>query len=229
MVEHNDVHSAIAMRRTQSLTDIVRRELERMILSGELKSGERINEQMLASQLGVSRGPIREASRALERAGLVVSIINQGSYVREISHEETDEIYDMRSVLFGFACMRLASILTKGQKDELEALAAEMEAAVENADHEKYYELNLRFHNAIFVATNHTRLLQSYEALVKELHLSRRRSLIQLERMRESNREHRLLLNAMESGDALEARRIAEQHIQGGRRRWEKTRTEHTR
>ena len=62
--------AAIELRRTQSLTAIVSKELERMILSGEIKAGERLNEQLLATRLGVSRGPVREATRALERAGL---------------------------------------------------------------------------------------------------------------------------------------------------------------
>ena len=80
-----DVMTAIALRRTQSLTAIVHREVERMILSGELKPGQRVNEQALAGRLGVSRGPIREALRALERSGLLTSVVNQGVFVREIA------------------------------------------------------------------------------------------------------------------------------------------------
>ena len=75
-----------------------------MILSGELQAGERLNEQALATRLGVSRGPIREATRALERAGLLTAIVNQGVFVRQLSRDEASEIYDVRGVVFGFAC-----------------------------------------------------------------------------------------------------------------------------
>src|SRR4028119_2446419 len=59
-----DSESALRIRRTESLTSIIRRELERMIARGELKAGERLNENALAAKLGVSRGPIRADSRA---------------------------------------------------------------------------------------------------------------------------------------------------------------------
>ena len=80
-----------------------------MILSGELRAGERMNELALATRLGVSRGPVREAARTLERDGLVTSIVNQGVFVRQISIEEAAELYDLRAVIVGYACGRLAS------------------------------------------------------------------------------------------------------------------------
>ena len=58
--------SEVAARRGKSLTQIVQDEIERMIISGEIDSGQRLNEQQIASQLGVSRGPVREALRGLE-------------------------------------------------------------------------------------------------------------------------------------------------------------------
>ena len=84
--------NAVANRRANSLTAIVRSELERMILSGELKSGQRLIEQQLASQLDVSRGPVREALRALERAGLVTGVDNLGMFVRQVGIEEAIEV-----------------------------------------------------------------------------------------------------------------------------------------
>jgi DNA-binding GntR family transcriptional regulator len=212
--------SAVAQRRSHSLTDLVRKELERIILSGELKAGERLNEQALATRLGVSRGPVREAARALERAGLVTTVINHGFFVRELSKEETEEIYDMRSLLFGFACARLATTLTQSQAQELEALARAMETAAEEADGQLYYTLNLQFHSTIFAASGHQRVAQSYTSLLNELHLARRRTLVSAQRMKQSSKEHRQLLAALKKGDALKARELAEKHIQGGKQRW---------
>ncbi len=120
MAPMTDVMAAIALRRTQSLTAIVHREVERMILSGELKPGERINEQGLALRLGVSRGPVREALRSLERSGLLTSVVNQGVFVREIADQEAAEIYDVRAVVFGFVCERLAGRINAEQIAALE-------------------------------------------------------------------------------------------------------------
>jgi DNA-binding GntR family transcriptional regulator len=216
----NDAIAAIAHRRSHSLTAIVQRELERMILGGELRAGERLNEQALATQLGVSRGPIREATRALERAGLLSAIVNQGVFVRQLSREEASEIYDVRGVVFGFAARRLAELITEKQKAFLLDLVARMDRAIENSDNALYYKLNLGFHDAIMEFAEHKRAQQTYESLIKETHLIRQSSLDTQERMRDSNNEHRALVAAIVTGQCDEARRLAEAHTLGGRRRW---------
>jgi DNA-binding GntR family transcriptional regulator len=216
----SDAAAAIALRRTQSLSAIVRNELERMILSGELKAGERINEQMLAARLGVSRGPIREAMRGLERTGLVNAIVNHGVFVREIGVEEANEIYDIRAVVFGFACARVANMASQAQKDELAAYVRRMDEAVEAGDNAAYYRLNLAFHDAIMSFAAHGRAAQVYDALIKETHLLRQRALDSVPAMRESNAEHAELVAAIRNGDAARARSLAEAHALGGKRRW---------
>lgn len=210
----------IASRRSSSLTAIVLREVERMIVSGDLQSGERINEQQLATRLGVSRGPIREALRALERSGLVHSIANVGTFVRQVGLEEASEMYDMRAVVFGFACACLAERATAQEKAELDRLVEAMDEAVEAGDASEYYRLNLRFHDLIMEFSGHRRADQIYQSLVREGHLFRQRSLQPVASMRESNQEHRAMLAAIVAGDPAAARRTSEAHHFGGRRRW---------
>jgi DNA-binding GntR family transcriptional regulator len=212
--------AAIELRRTQSLTAIVSKELERLILSGELKAGERLNEQVLASRLGVSRGPVREATRALERAGLVTVIANQGVFVRQIGFEEALEIYDVRAVVFGFACEILAKRISAEQQAELADLVVQMGEAIERGDSTTYYRQNLRFHDTMMGFAGHGRAKQVYESLINETHLFRQRSLGTKESMRESNAEHLAILDAIAAGDAERARRLGEQHSLAGKRRW---------
>jgi DNA-binding GntR family transcriptional regulator len=212
--------AAIELRRTQSLTAIVSRELERMILSGELKAGKRLNEQALATRLGVSRGPVREATRALERAGLVTVIVNQGVFVREIGFEEALEIYDLRAVVYGYACQRLAGHLTKAQEAELASLVAQMDDAIGRSDTTGYYGLNLRFHDAMMTFADHRRAKQVYESLINETHLFRQRALGSKDNMMESNGEHRAILAAIGEGNAERARKLGEDHALAGKRRW---------
>jgi DNA-binding GntR family transcriptional regulator len=211
---------AIADRRSNSLTLIVQREVERMIVSGDLAAGERINEQHLATRLGVSRGPVREALRALERTGLVQSVANHGTFVRKVAIEEACEMYEMRGVVFGFACARLADRAHDGQKRALEALVAEMDAAIAAANASEYYRLNLRFHDVIMEYAAHRRADQMYQDLVREGHLFRQRSLLPVASMRDSNAEHAAIVAAIAAGDPGAARRLAEIHHLGGKTRW---------
>jgi DNA-binding GntR family transcriptional regulator len=214
---------AIALRRAQSLTTIVRKELERLIVDGEIRSGERRNEQTLAKRFGVSRGPIREAMSALERAGLVSTRLNQGFFVREISPEEIAEIYDVRAVVYGLVCARLAHRIKDSELGKLEKYVLRMDDAIAVGDPAAYYRLNLQFHDASIRFARHGRARQTYESLINETHLSRQRSLDTPERMRESNNEHKALIAALQAGDADTARRLGEEHALAGRRRWEAT------
>lgn len=215
-----DVISAIAQRRTQTLTGIVQDEIERMVLSGALVAGERLNEQALAARLGVSRGPIREATRGLVRSGLLNSVVNLGVFVRQITDEEAGEIYDVRAVVFGFVCQLLAARITPEQVRDLDSMIADMDEAIGRGDGARYYELNLGFHDAILDFAAHGRARQTYEALIKETHLLRQTALSATQRMAESNAEHKAIVEAIATGDGERARRLAEQHAHGGKRRW---------
>ena len=218
-----NVLDAIALRRAQSLTKIVQEELERMIVSGELRSGDRLNEQALAQRFGVSRGPVREAMRALEHAQLVSTRLNQGFFVREVSPEEITELYDVRAVVYGFICGRLAEQIASKEVTELEKYLEQMDAAIAANDPTVYYRLNLQFHKASIDYARHGCAQQTYQALINETHLTRQRSLHTQESMQESNEEHKALVAALKAGDALEARRLGEAHALAGRRRWEAT------
>jgi DNA-binding GntR family transcriptional regulator len=206
--------------RTQSLTTLVQRELERLILAGDVKPGERINEQHVAQRLQVSRGPVREALRGLERAGLVEARVNRGVYVREVSVEQALEIYEMRGLITGFACARLAAASTAEQRVELAAMVERMERAATAGDQALYYDINLAFHDRLMQFAGNARAKAMYDGLVKESHLCRRRSLFSPRNMGESNAEHAAMLDAIRRGDTEAARRVGEDHIVGGRRRF---------
>jgi DNA-binding GntR family transcriptional regulator len=214
---------AITQRRAQSLAGLVRDEIERLILAGALPAGERLNELALAGRFGVSRGPVREAARLLERDGLVASVAGQGAFVRRISVEEASELYDLRAVVVGHACGAAAGRFAPEGLAELEGLVAAMDAAAEAGEAARYYELNLAFHDRLMALTARPRAAALYAGLVKETHLFRRRSLVEPEAMRESNAEHRAIVTALAQGDAAAAREAAERHHMNGKRRWLRT------
>jgi DNA-binding GntR family transcriptional regulator len=206
--------------RTQSLTSLVQREVERLILTGELAPGERINEQHLAARLQVSRGPVREALRGLEKARLVEARVNRGVYVREISVEQALEIAEMRGLITGYVCARLATASTAEQRAHLARLIEDMDAAIAAGDAPAYYERNLAFHDALMDFAANARAKEMYDALVKESHLTRRKSLFSPRAMAESNAEHRVILDAIRNSDPAAARAAGEAHIVGGKRRF---------
>ena len=210
----------IALLRTRSLTSVVRQEIERLILTGAIEAGSRLNEQALAARLGVSRGPVREAIRGLERQGLVVTVVNQGSYVRKVSIEEALELYDLRAMLTARACETLALAPPPGAEARLAALVEQMERAADADDAPGYYALNLDFHDALMELGSGPRAQRIYADLGNELHLFRRRALVQPEKMRESNAEHAALLAAIRVRDPVAARAAGEAHIRGGKRRF---------
>lgn len=209
--------------RGPSLSVLVAQEIERLILSGQLPAGERLNEQHLATRLGVSRGPVREAVRGLERAGLVVAVRNQGSYVRRIDATEALEIWDLRAAITGLACARLAESATAPELLALRALVQRMDVAREADDAPRYYTANVAFHAALLAAGGGPRTQRLYEALETELHLFRRRVLVEPENMRESNAEHAAIIQAIATRDPKTARAAGEHHILGGKRRFQQT------
>lgn len=209
----------LALRRDTTLSTLVAGRIEQFILNGQLSAGERINEAVLARELGVSRGPIREASRLLASQGLIEFVANKGAYVREISREEVGEIYMLRALLTGFACELAA--LRGGSMDRLKELCRQMDAAVAGNDAAAYYPLNLQFHAELVEMSGSGRLRSMIEGLVKEQHLFRQVSLFRAPDMAQSNREHRAILDALVAGDSATARRLGEAHVQAGRDRFE--------
>lgn len=210
----------LTILRTVSLTSALERELERLILSGELPPGERINEIRLAARFGTSRGPIREATRSLEAKGLVEVVRNRGVFIRRLPISEALEIYEIRAALFGLAGRLLAARRTDATLAEFETLLAEMDEAAEAEDFEAYYPLNLRFHDFLVESTGNATLAAEYRSFVKKMHLFRARSLVQGGGLAVSNREHREIVEAIASGNADKAQRATTSHVERARKRF---------
>jgi DNA-binding GntR family transcriptional regulator len=204
---------ALQIRRTESLTSLIRRELELMIETGQLKAGDRLNENALATRLGVSRGPVREACRGLEQSGLVYVIVNRGVFVREISNREAAELYEIRASLYGLAGRILAKRITPKEVASLRDLVAQMEAAADAEDLNRFYPLNLRFHERIVELGGNGRLLATCVSIHREMHLFRRRTLDQPGRMKLSNAEHRRIVDLLAAHDQEAAALALEEHV----------------
>ena len=210
---------SVQLLKSHTLTMLVQRELERMILAGEIAVGEKLNEVAIAAALGVSRGPVRESFRALEETGLVRIEKNRGVFVREISVAEADDIYEIRAAFDQMAGRKLALSITPAQLAGLRALLGSMEAATQAKDLERYHPLNLHFHDSLVAYANNPKLLQMYRRLVNELSLYRRHTLVQRDRLPTSTQEHKRILDAIASGDPDDAGRKLHDHAMASRAR----------
>ncbi len=218
----NSPQSPLELVQSHSLPMLVAREIERMILAGELSVGERVNESQLAARLRVSRGPVREALRGLEESGLLRLEKNRGVFVREISVAEADEIYDLREALDELVGRRLAKKLDDGARKAIHALLDEMDDASKRGDAAAYHMLNLRFHDTLVEATGNAKLISTYRRLIKELHLFRLKGLTAGGGLPVSNDEHRAMVKAIESGDADVAGKKMRDHVRASRKRMHK-------
>ena len=214
----------IALLQANSLPMLVQREIERMILAGDLAAGAQLRETEVAAMLGVSRGPVREAFRALEESGLVRLEKNRGVFVRQISVEEADDIFELRAVLDEFAGRRAAQKTTSVQAAELRALVEMMESAIARGDVDGYHDANLAFHDRIVQLAGNRKLTSLYRRLVNELHLHRRAALGQAGILPVSINEHRSIVAHIAARQSAAAGRALYEHAMASRDRVHRTR-----
>jgi phosphonate utilization transcriptional regulator len=212
--------AAIALLQQQSLTTLVQREIERRITAGELAPGAKLNEAELAAAMGISRGPVREAFRALEQAGLVHTEKNRGVFVRQVSLEEANEIYEVRAALEGQIGRLAAKRITAGQIERLRGIVKRMQAVGRKRDPDAYFPLNLEFHEALAEASGNRALAANYRRVVNELNLYRREAIQRnVEVIPVSTREHEAIVDAVVKGDERLAERLLYEHVIDSRAR----------
>lgn len=212
-------HPTITLLQTSSLSSVVQGELERMILSGELAPGEKLTEMALATRLGVSRGPLREAFRMLEEAGLVRTEKNRGVFVRDIPIDEAVEIFDLRAAMDELVGRQLAAAITPAQLKEIRGLVDQMEKAVKADDARGYHLLNLQFHDRLVEMAGNRKLTAIYRKLIKELSLFRRLNLADGWLLPVSAGEHRGIVKAIASGDPAAAGQAMFDHVMESKER----------
>lgn len=209
-----------ALDRGKTLTERIVGAIQEMLISETLVPGDRLNEAALADKLAVSRGPVREATRALAGAGLLTVIPGRGVFVREMSNKEIAETYDVRALLTGFICSSAAKRRSESEIDELIDLIEKMELADREGRITDYYDLNICFHDVIGRIANHSCANRIYNEihtdLIRGMHNLRRSLAIP----QQTNSEHRQIVDAIRHGDIELARKCGEGHVYRGKERW---------
>ena len=196
------------------LREMVYEELKMQILKGSIIPGTRMMEVELAEEMGVSRTPIREAIRKLEKEGLVTIEPRRGAYASMISTEDMVEILEVRQDLEGLAAYFAADRMTKNQMEELKQVSNSYNAAVKEGNMEAMIKHDTRFHHIIVESCRNKILVQMIEQLQELVLRVRYIYYDNFKRAENMPEEHEAIVAAIAEGDADKARAAADIHIE---------------
>lgn len=157
-----------AIGATDLVSQIVR-QLTSAIVTGRLQPGDRLTELQLSRQFGTSRAPVREAARLLENQGLVVSHPRRGFFVRSLTADEMDDIYELRLGLELHAASLAVKRMSVAEIDALEAQVARLHDLAATGTVEDQIFADFRVHRMLCEGAGNTRLLKVYDELAAEM------------------------------------------------------------
>lgn len=186
--------------------------LREAILRGDLRPGDRIRQEEVAERFGASRLPVREALRMLEAEGLTEHETHKGARVPRLSQHEVEVIYQMRERLEPLALVESLAALDADALDRIESVQLRIEA---NGDVDEFLELDREFHMLTYTGCTIDPLMWMVRRLWNSTQ-HYRRAFVQLSgpgRMWVVNAEHRLIMDAVERRDPVDAERHLAGHI----------------
>lgn len=201
---------------SRSLADQAYDLVKEQILSGKIKCGEKISEDSLADQFGVSRTPIREAMRRLNAYGLIEMEPRSHSSVIEISQKESNDIGILRVNLENFAIDNINMDMFNSSLEEICRYAADCQYALSLNNRAKAFELDSMFHVALIKTANNTAFTDIYERLDAKIQLLRIRQNEPNERLLEYLMQHSRLIELIKDGKKEEAKNLLQTHILHG-------------
>jgi DNA-binding GntR family transcriptional regulator len=202
--------------RTRSRADFVYESLRDAISDGRIAVGERVREEEIARNLGVSRTPVREALQRLHQRGVLVFGAGRGLVVAQLSHNQVLQLYAMREILEGSAARFAAQHATAADVAILYRLQKELAEA--KPDALLLVTLNRRFHHAIYEAAHNQYLTQTLDMLHESFALLHHATFRVPTRRAESDEEHRRIVVAIEKRDPDAAEEAAREHIRQAQR-----------
>ncbi len=193
--------------------------LHQRIIAGEYAAGQWLRQEDIASQMGVSMTPVREALDLLVSAGLAERVPYRGVRVRELSHTEITEAYGLRLLLESAAARAAATHITPEQVQALSGIVDELQSHVTLNEMSRARQLSREFHLAIVQASGNSLLVKSYSVVINSFPdwmlyeaMFRHPELLAAS-LAEEQGEHRAIVNALANHDAEAAAHKAMQHI----------------
>jgi DNA-binding GntR family transcriptional regulator len=207
----------IRVSKRKSLREEVYESLRKSILHGKLKAGQRLIEEQLAHQVGISRTPVREAFHKLERDELVTRLPKGGFSVRKFTKEDVEEIFGIRSALESYASYLATLHITPEKISALEKKLEESEDALKNGDDDKLVQLHTEFHNLLYKSCKSKKLIEMINNFSDYFYRYRSILLHAPNGFRISNADHRRMLEAMKKKNPRLVERLVRTHLERGR------------
>lgn len=206
----------------ESTPALIARSLRRAISSGEFPPGTQLGEAALARQLGVSRGPLREAMQRLTQEGLLVSHRNRGLFVPDLTPEAVSDMYLLRRAIERSAIQQVLQLGVEAEAaDALDAVVDEMAGISEGTDSPEVVAADLDFHHELVEAARSDRLSRVHETVIVETSMCLRAMQSTYGPGEDRVAEHRELAAAIRAGDLERAWAALDEHMRDGLARLE--------
>ena len=203
----------LGISRSPSLTNQVAKHIASAIDDGTFQPGERLVETRLAEMFGVSRGPVREALKALESENIVKINPGRGTFVAAPSSEDVEQIVAARALLEGLAARTVSALPDKRELSRLGLLCKSMDEAVRREDVAGYLELHWRLHELLCQLSGNRVLIQAWQSMRCQLRLFWRGEITDVALIRRLSSETFVLVESLYGNDPDEADALFRSHI----------------
>ncbi len=192
-------------------------EIRGRILNAQLSPSSPVSEYQLAADLGLSRTPVREALKRLEREGLIQSVLGRGSYVAELSFQDVLEIYEVRLLLEPFTAGVAAKQMSEGDIRGLERDVAAARKAAASGRLDDAFRLDIRLHKSLVAATRNGRIDGILRQLDDQVHRIRLLAPRTPGRLDSTVNEHQAIVRALAAHDVSGAEQAMRNHLLAAR------------
>lgn len=213
MSEIDIIDSNSKISKKSSLSEYVFDTIREAILNGKYKENDLLKENALATELGVSRTPVREALKQLELEGLVLLIPNKGASVIGFSKKDVKDIYEMRALLEGLCVKKAIENINDDIINELFEILDLNSYYLSKGKMDAILELDNKYHQVIYKAANSRMISQTLSDFHHYLERMRKTTLNDIERAQKSHIEHQKIATAIKERNVEEAQRLAIEHI----------------
>ena len=196
------------------IRDIAYEQLKHAIITGQLPAGSRIVETAYAEQLHISRTPLREALRKLERDGLVEYVLHRGVVVRAFTIQDIDEIFTIRNAMMMLILPSVIENVTPEALQKLRAILTEMDGAQERADAAALATLNRAFHGTIEHLSDKIRILRVIESQEEYIIRFSAMTIASIVRRSNAHQEHHQMVDLLEKRDLPGMMTLMQHHLE---------------
>ena len=202
----------------QSLDSMIYDRLKSMIIERKLMPGEKIYQDKLAHEFGVSRTPLVSALKKLEHEKLITAMPRRGFYVRLFSKQEMIHIFELREVLEGLAARKVAMGISDSQINRLTRFFSGFQASADDIDLKKYREEDRRFHSFIIEVSGGdilSSILETFNILTLGYQFIEQEGLVRPPH--ETIHEHKAIIDAIGKRDPINAEELVRLHLRNSK------------